>query len=86
MPILNIRVQPRARRQAHAWERDTLRVWLTAAPTDGQANEALISYLADAVGLAKSKLKLISGERHRNKRVEFDGLTLEELKARLQGS
>jgi uncharacterized protein (TIGR00251 family) len=83
MAILDVRVQPRAKRQAHAWEGDGLKVWLTAAPTDGQANEALIAYLASALRLAKSKITLISGDKHRNKRLQIEGLDLEAIKRAL---
>lgn len=81
--MIDVRVQPRAKRQAHAWEGDTLKVWLTAAPTDGQANEALVAYLADRLGIAKSKVSLVAGHKHRNKRVEIEGLTLEEVKLKM---
>jgi len=80
MAILDVRVQPRAKRQAHAWEGDGLKVWLTAAPTEGQANEALIAYLASALRLAKSKITLVSGDKHRNKRLLIEGLEIEEIK------
>ncbi|MCC7434645.1 MAG: DUF167 domain-containing protein [Methanoregulaceae archaeon] len=84
MALLDIRVQPRAKRMAHAWEGDTLKVWTTAAPTDGQANEAVIAYLASQLKLGKSKLTLVSGERHRNKRIEVDGLDLDEIRELLE--
>jgi uncharacterized protein (TIGR00251 family) len=84
MALLDIRVQPRAKRMAHAWEGDTLKVWTTAAPTDGQANEAVIAYLASQLKLGKSKLSLVSGERHRNKRIEVDGLDLDEIRELLE--
>lgn len=84
MAIVDVRVQPRARRQAHAWEGDGLKVWLTAAPTDGQANEALIAYLASALRLAKSKITLVSGDKHRNKRIQIEGLEVAEVKALLR--
>lgn len=84
MALLDIRVQPRAKRMAHAWEGDTLKVWTTAAPTDGQANEAVIAYLASQLKLGKSKLSLVSGERYRNKRIEVDGLDLDEIRELLE--
>lgn len=84
MALLDIRVQPRAKRMAHAWEGETLKVWTTAAPTDGQANEAVIVYLAGHLKLAKSKLTLVSGERNRNKRIEVDGLDLDEIRELLE--
>jgi uncharacterized protein (TIGR00251 family) len=81
--MIDVRVQPRAKRQAHVWEGETLKVWLTAAPTDGQANEALVAYLANQLGVAKSKVSIISGHKHRNKRVEVEGLALEEVKLKM---
>jgi len=84
MATLDVRVQPRAKRMAHAWEGETLKVWTTAAPTDGQANEAVIAYLAGQLKLAKSKLTLVSGERHRNKRIEVDGLDRDEIRELLE--
>ncbi len=81
--MIDVRVQPRAKRQTHAWEGDTLKVWLTAAPTDGQANGALLAYLAGQLGVAKSKVTLVAGHKHRNKRVEVAGLSLEEVKLKM---
>lgn len=83
--MIDVRVQPRAKRQAHVWEGDTLKVWLTAAPTDGQANEALVAYLAGQLGIAKSKVTLVAGHKHRNKRVEIKGLATEDVRRRLGG-
>ena len=81
MAILDVRVQLRAKRQAHVWVGDTLKVWLTAAPTDGQANEALIAYLAGQLGIGKSKVHLVRGDKHRNKQIEVDGLDPAQIRA-----
>lgn len=52
-----------------------LKARVSAAPHDGKANEALIVLLARALGIAKSKVKIVSGASARMKRVEVEGDT-----------
>jgi uncharacterized protein len=54
-----------------------------AAPTDGQANRAVVEALADALGVAKSKVEILSGHSGRAKRVRVEGLTETEVRAKL---
>jgi uncharacterized protein YggU (UPF0235/DUF167 family) len=56
-----------------------VRVWTTAAPTDGQANEAVRRLLAKRLGLAPSCLSLVRGATARDKTFEIEGPTLEEV-------
>lgn len=71
-----VRVQPRASRnvilRTHG---GALRVTLTAPPLDGRANEALIALLAERLGTARAAVRLLAGERSRNKIVEVDGVS-----------
>ena len=46
---------------------------VSAVPEKGRANQALIAFLAKKLGLAKSKLSLISGETQRKKILRIDG-------------
>jgi uncharacterized protein len=62
-------------------ERWKLRV--TAPPERGKANEATIELLADTLGLAATKLRLVSGHGSRDKTVEISGLTTDEAERRL---
>ena len=50
-----------------------LKARVSAPPADGKANEALIVLLARALGVAKSKLRIVSGASSRLKTIEFDG-------------
>jgi len=59
-------------------------VKLAAAPVDGAANEALVALLAKALHLPKREIRIVSGERSRNKRIEVVGLTLDEVVGRLE--
>ena len=64
--------------------RPALLVKLAAAPVDGAANEALVALLAKALHLPKREIRIVSGERSRNKRIEVVGLTLDEVVGRLE--
>ncbi len=46
-----------------------LKVRLKAAPVDGQANEALIKWLAKQLGLAQRDLTLVRGSTARHKQI-----------------
>lgn len=56
---------------------------VAAPPVDGAANAALIKFLAGVAGLPRSRLRILSGETGRRKRVAFGGLSVEELRDRL---
>jgi uncharacterized protein YggU (UPF0235/DUF167 family) len=60
-----------------------IKVYVTAAPTDGEANEAVIKVLGRKLGLAKSKVTIVRGYTSREKRVHVDGLDLEGAMAKL---
>jgi len=40
--MITVRVHPRASRARTAWKGEELEVWVTAAPVDGAANEAVL--------------------------------------------
>jgi uncharacterized protein (TIGR00251 family) len=82
--LLEVRVTPRARRQAiGAMVDGVLPVRLAAPPVEGAANKALIALLAEALGVPRSAVRLESGERGRRKRVRVSGLTGDEAARRL---
>lgn len=71
-----VRVSPRASRDAIGGAHDgALKVSLTAPPVDGAANAALVKLLAKRLRVAKSAVRITSGETGRSKRVEVDGVT-----------
>jgi uncharacterized protein (TIGR00251 family) len=82
---ISVLVKPRASRDSiEGWKEGSLIVRLGAPPVEGAANKALIKLLADKVRVAKGKVRIVSGEKGRNKVVEFEGVALEELKERLR--
>ena len=95
--VIAVRVTPRAGRTAiSGWyesprstsERTSpiIQVKLAAAPVDGAANDALVALLAKSLDLPKRAIRIVSGERSRTKRIEIDGLTLDDVMRRLAGT
>ena len=50
-----------------------LRVRVAAPPVEGAANAALVAYLAKALGLPRSAVTLVAGDRARLKRLRLRG-------------
>ena len=86
MPVLlNVRLIPRARQnKVDCWLDDhTVKIRLTAPPVDNKANSALVEFLSDAIHSPKSAIAIKHGLTSRNKAVEIEGKSLEEIKNRL---
>ena len=81
---LCVRVTPRSGKEGIAgYEGGVVRIRLNAPPVEGKANEALVRFLAKAVGVPKSRITLVTGERGRSKIVRVAGITREALMAAL---
>ena len=66
---LAVRVTPRASRNeiVEMLEDGTIKVRLAAPPVDNEANRALIEFLADVLGVPKSRLDIVAGVTGRDK-------------------
>jgi uncharacterized protein (TIGR00251 family) len=72
--ILDLHIQPGASRSEFAGQHgDRIKVRLAAPAVDGRANEALIEFLAAHYGVKKRDVRIVSGLKSRQKRVEIDG-------------
>lgn len=70
-----VRVQPRASRNEVAGIYGTaLKIRLSAPPVEGAANDALVEYLAELLGVPRRKVTIISGLSSRQKTVQADGV------------
>ncbi|QAY79118.1 DUF167 domain-containing protein [Sphingosinicella sp. BN140058] len=82
---LAVRFTPRARKDALAGiidagaGRAALAIRLTAPPVDGAANQALIAFLASALGLPKSAVTIATGDKARLKIVRLAGVTVPDV-------
>jgi uncharacterized protein (TIGR00251 family) len=72
---ISVYVQPRASKTTLAGTHDgCIKVRLAAPPVDGAANIALIEFIAERLGIAKSRVRLVSGATSRRKVLEIDGV------------
>ena len=69
--IINVRVIPRARVQKIVTDGDTLRVYTNAAPTDGEANSAVIKMLSKHFNVPKSSISIVRGTTSHDKTIEI---------------
>ena len=83
--LVRVRVQPRASRDAVlGWRAGALRVSVTAPPVEGAANHAVAVVLAEALGLRPSAVRVVRGDRARDKVVRVDGVDGAALRAALR--
>jgi uncharacterized protein (TIGR00251 family) len=84
---LDVRVIPRApRTRVDGTRGGAILIRLAAPPVDGAANEALIAFLSDALSLPRRSIRIVSGEKSRDKRVAIEGLDDATVRTRLLGS
>ncbi|KPJ54474.1 hypothetical protein AMJ39_00110 [candidate division TA06 bacterium DG_24] len=72
---VRVRLQPRASRdEIVGWSDDgSLRVRVTSAPERGKANLQLLRLLAATLGMSRGRLRIVAGERSREKVIDIDG-------------
>jgi len=82
---LEIQVQPRSSRNQIVGEQEgRLKIKLTAPPVEGEANQALINFLAGILDLPKRNISLLRGESSRHKLIAIIGLSSDELIEKLK--
>ncbi len=75
---IDVHVQPGAARTAAAGlHGERIKLRLAARPVEGAANEALIAFIAECLGLPKRSVAITSGEHSRSKRVAISGCAYE---------
>ncbi|WP_347247669.1 DUF167 family protein [Zoogloea sp.] len=80
--VLALHIQPGARKtEVAGLHGEALKIRLAAPPVDGKANAALLAFLAQACGVPKSAVSLLSGETSRSKRVRIVGADASALEA-----
>ena len=84
-----VRVQPGAKRTGitgiySATTKPHLNIALQAPPIEGKANDALIAFMAKTLSIARSRIRIIHGERDRIKLLVLSGLKVAEAEALLQ--
>ena len=82
--IFSVKVVPRSSKTALAGTLGgMLKVKLAAAPEKGKANQSLIEFLADTLGVKKSAVKITSGLTSPVKTIQIEGVSRGILLAKL---
>ena len=84
MARVTVKVHPRAKRTAITGRLgDAYKLDLAAPPVEGKANEECVRFFVELTGVARSRVRIVSGLTGRNKLVEVEGMEQEELETLL---
>lgn len=74
--MFSVHVQPRAsRNELCGVHNGELRLRLTSPPVDDAANKLCVEFLAKLLGVAKSRVQIVTGAKSRHKTVAVEGVT-----------
>jgi uncharacterized protein (TIGR00251 family) len=78
--LLKLKVLPRSSRceimGAHG---DALKIRVTSPPVEGRANDEIIDFLAETLGIKKGRLAIVAGHTSRHKTVAITGCNRQDL-------
>ncbi len=81
---LELKTIPNApRNEIVGWLGAALKVKVHAPAVEGKANDELIDFLAEKLGVHRRCVTLLRGDKSRQKVVQIDGLDAAEVKTRL---
>lgn len=82
---LAVRVTPRASRNeiVELLDDGTIKVRIAAPPTDREANETLIDFLSEILGVPKSRLDIVAGLAGRDKLISVVDMDVETVHQRI---
>ncbi|PYR92965.1 MAG: DUF167 domain-containing protein [Acidobacteria bacterium] len=82
--VIAVRVIPRSSRtRIDGMRGDAFLVRLAAPPVEGAANDALVAFLAEHLDLPRRNIRILSGDKSRDKRVAVTGLDAATIAAKL---
>ncbi|MCS7286765.1 MAG: DUF167 domain-containing protein [Anaerolineae bacterium] len=62
---------------------DAIKVKIAAPPEEGRANEELLSFLAEKLGVKREQLEIVAGASSRNKIISVTGMEPAEVEKKL---
>jgi uncharacterized protein YggU (UPF0235/DUF167 family) len=82
---LAIRITPRAKHNkvVDILSDGTVKIHITAGPTDAMTNEILLGFLSEKFNIAKNRLEIVGGGTGRDKLVSFLDMEAENLHERI---
>ena len=84
MARIVLRIVPNARRtEVVGMHGDAIKIKIHSPATDGKANAALLEFLAEELDVPARSVRIVSGEKSRDKLIECDTIDAEKAQARL---
>jgi uncharacterized protein len=81
---LEVVVSPRASRTRVMGVHDArLKIQLAAPPVEGKANDELVRFIADTVGIAKAQVEIVSGASSKRKTIKLEGVSAQAVVLKL---
>ena len=82
---LAVRVTPRASRNevVELLDDGTIKIRIAAPPSDNEANETLIEFLSEILGVPKSRLDIVAGVAGRDKLISVVDMDVETVHQRI---
>lgn len=70
--LIAVHAQPGAKKsEISGLHGDRLKVRIAAPPVEGRANEALVAFLSERLGLPRAKVRVMKGQQGRAKLIEI---------------
>jgi len=83
---ITVKLQPRAsKNEIIGFKEGMLWLRVTAPPVENKANIALIELIAEELGIRKSAIQLVAGDKSRIKTIKIEGVTETEIYAKFKG-
>ncbi len=77
--VIAVRIIPNsAKNSVLGYSEEYLKLKISSPPIENKANKKLTEYLSDIFKIPKSKVRFISGEKSKIKRLLLSGLTIED--------
>lgn len=74
--VISVHAMPGARRtEVAGLHGEALKVRVAAPAVESKANDALVAFVAERLGVPRRAVRLVSGEKSREKRLEVSGAT-----------
>ncbi len=90
MPVLTVKVKPSAsvtkfKGSFEVNGEKILKIDLAAPPEKGKANQELIRFLSKKLRINRNNIRIVSGEKSREKKIEITGMDFKEILKNLEG-
>jgi hypothetical protein len=80
-----VHVHTRARRsEIVGFHNGALKLKIPAPPVDNAANRAIMDFFSDLLNIARSRIRIVSGAKSRDKVLSIEDLSLEAFQSRLR--